>query len=303
MSPTTYSKFHILADLSCVFLVMFMASFSTAVPFEDAADGTFPNNLPLSGLNGFFDSPVDASNVLAFNSEINPQSNNLNINPGTPESSNSNSDGAILDDLGSPIPLDESMPSTPFNSEIDNKNIDRPTTFDSGLGTYYPDPIMTQNSVSSCATDGTQDKENNMCASPTPDSYIRVPPGARATDPNEYPESVVKKNNALKTEDNRFLDTNPDWPVDFDEICKSYSTPGLSWRPFPLCCIGPRLALIGLEHGLEVTNEGNCLTWIRERPWCLAAIALRPGQGWYCCKYMKNLMNWGWAGMNCVPAM
>lgn len=303
MSLTTDSKFHILADFSCAFLLVFIASFSTAVPLQDATDGTFPNDLQLSGPSGFFNSPVDTSNVLAFNSEINPQSsNNLNINPGIPETSNSNSEDAMFDYLGSPIPLHESKPIAPSNSEIDNNHIDRPTTSDSGLDTYYTDSLtMTQNLVSSCAADGTQDKENDMCASPTPDNYIQVDPNARAIDSNSYPESVVERNNALKTKDDQFLNTELDWPVEIDQICKSYSTPGPHWRPFPVCCIGPRLALIGHYDGMEVTNEGNCLTWILQRPWCLAAVALRPLLGRYCCRYMKEMRSWGWTGMNCVP--
>lgn len=310
-------------NLTHVFLVMhwrliFIASFSAAVPLESSTD----NRLALFDSNGFAGSPVDTSKGLAFNLDPNQgSSSNLNsgvsgitsevtsgttsdintgispgisginipdINPGIPVTSNPNGDSTVFsfNYQDSSVPLDEKNAVSSSKSEFDSNNdIDDPVTPDSATDT---DPlIIAQNAGSSCPV-----PERLEC--PNPDNFLRRPPSSRAN-PQTYPGRDVARRylKQLLEKDDTFMESFTHYPTDMGRVCRSYRQDG-SVRALPVCCLGPTDIISMSTTGLTVSNEGNCVTYVPNRPRCMNH------KRRFCCADALDVMALGYQAFNCV---
>ncbi|MCJ1468108.1 hypothetical protein MMC07_006736 [Pseudocyphellaria aurata] len=281
--------------------LVFMASFSAAIPLQGSTD----NDLAFDS-NGFLGSSVDTSKVLAFNLDQNQESfSNLNsgvsgitsednsgatsdvssgitfgisginipnISPGVPMTSNPNGDSTVfsLNDQDPSVPLDEKILISSSTAGGDN-GIEDLVTPDSAI-----DPntlIIAQNGGSSCAV-----PERREC--PNPDNFLRRPKSR--IDPQTLPgrDTAKKYWQKLLEQDDTFMNSFTHYPENMRSLCISYLDGTV--RPLPVCCIArSRLYAITIT-GLEVTDQGNCVTYVPNRPRCT-----NPKHR-FCCEYADD---------------
>lgn len=302
-------------------LLIAMASFSAAFPLRDETESYSVKAPVLDDL---------ASNVIDYSVPIgDPDAPSFQaFNSGTNLESNSETDSRILETSNSESPnagfdlhnlglsnLDKSIPTVSFSTapvvppsnlgtpEVNSNNVESPVAINSATTNPL---IVAQNPTSMCASDGTKaTKFEDIC--PNPDWVLQILlqsmefKNGADEDPTPYDPETEKRNDAIKKNDQHWfneLESHPEdltLDADMDKVCKSYLEDIVS-RALPFCCLGPSTFIRRLSRFIDITNEGNCVTFIPARPWC----TFNP-ENLFCCAGAGKLMRWGRTGFNCVP--
>ncbi|MCJ1461470.1 hypothetical protein MMC07_000067 [Pseudocyphellaria aurata] len=312
-----------------IFRLIFIASYSAAVPLQDITEPHYSGqtlfwNDRVPDPNEFYDRvPIGVSsvapNILASNSETNPESPNPNNDPGNQDISNQNLGNPAfnLNDIafGPSVQLGDSVPSPPFQptSPLDLGSSSGTDMNSVTVGFTETDPNIATDpnlwTVAQSSGPMCRPKQPEICPNPeTHRIYLFQPHRKKSPQKGVYPlpdgppQLDEPAPPAISTEDKDDLWTqkqeNEGVKIGGDhfDICARTTYRDGVKRSFPFCCIGGVLR----RYSSGATDRDRCIGLVVGRPAC------KEHAYWFCClaaalgPLPPGVIPWGWNGINCM---